>query len=1470
MRNKKNRNRYKKRTIPILFTFFTFLIVFWSSVNISAQDTESDSSVQPVIVDDFSTIGEIIKEHDKETFFEEAVVSPGKSTVIVDGEKAAFKETFDANSTEQNQALKNEDSVQDFFENKSDENTVYETKKNKDGTISVTTPYQTNRIILMIPEGSLHNSFGAKSVYYYTDGKYYVLTYENDQDTEKAYKELRKIYENNALIDYYINFSNQQKGSVDPTQYTDTNEFFWGYEHMGFDTLNKTAKDYDLEKEVVVAVLDTGIQANNPILKNRIDNRCYNVLNGNEDVTDIDSHGTNVAGVIAISTPDNVKIQAIKICDKGISSNSVFFEAYRYAINHGASVVNLSSGGQVAEDWIDQYDQYYDEATRKGIPIVCASGNYSNEAVNFPACNSKTIAVGAVCYDYSSHEYFLPQTAIGKELDFCAPEDVFTTSFKNDSVLCYAAGTSISAPFISSAYAYLKLVNKEFPCDEMYQILKGYCKDFGAEGKDDEYGWGMPIMPTLFKDYKGKNYISKADVTLSQNDFDYTGEAITPAVTVSYKGQILKEGTDYRLSYSDNINANQAVSEISIAGQHTGNPDIAPYIHYLVPTVTITGMGSYEGTATRHFNINPIDISKEPLVLKNTSYEYTGEKIDAEISSLGKIPLSDDNYNISCSDNVNAGTAMIKVTGKGNYTGEVTATYTITPRDIRQNTGVLVQTAFTYDGTAKQPTFIVRKLKEGQDFTVTYENNINPGTARAIATGFGNYSGSIIREFSITPLTLTGNDITLPSLSDMDYTGKALTPDINIEGYKNGTDFHVNYKNNTNAGTAQAVVIFDSPYSGTFEIPFRILPLDITTHSFALSKDSLVYTGKEIAPDVIADNLAQTAYNVTYSNNINAGTAQVIIKGTGNYTGEVKKEFTILPKEITSDLLSVDKESYPYTGKEIKPHVSVDGVPAEDLKLTYSDNIAVGTGNIHVEASDNYSGSGDITFRIVPGNIADIDITLDSDDYPYTGQDIFPKILADGLNADEDYTITYADNINPGKGSVILSGIGNYTGRKTLHFNIIDPSMISKTDIAGFENVLSIYNKSFVYDENEHCPTVEIKGLRKNEDYIITCSNNVNVGTATLTITGMGNYTGTIQRTFEIVPLNISDKEFGYTITLPASVFQYTGFSIKPKVSVNDLEEKDYTVSYKNNKNVGTATVYVTGKGNYKGTINKTFTIQCKHIWDNGTVTKNATSTATGIKKYTCTKCNSHYEETIPKIKATASSTEKQNPAVTTQKPANPTVTNKPNTATTKKEMIPLSGKEKEIKKIRNSKNVGSSSYLPLKLQGQGASSTSITLKWSKVKKANRYIIYGNINDGQHTYKKLGQTRKSTFTHKKLKKNKYYKYIVLACNGNNVIATSPSIHIATKGKKYGNCEWIGLKKKSVKLTVGKSYKIKATQGSANKISIKKYKGFSFESSVPSIATVSSSGKIKAKKKGTCIIYVYAQNGIHKKITIRVK
>ena len=194
--------------------------------------------------------------------------------------------------------------------------------------------------------------------------------------------------------------------------------------------------------------------------------------------------------------------------------------------------------------------------------------------------------------------------------------------------------------------------------------------------------------------------------------------------------------------------------------------------------------------------------------------------------------------------------------------------------------------------------------------------------------------------------------------------------------------------------------------------------------------------------------------------------------------------------------------------------------------------------------------------------------------------------------------------------------------------------------------------------------------------------------------------------------------------------------------------------------------------------------------------------------------------------------------------------------------------------------------YGNLKARSVTQTNNSIKVEWSRLSGADGYIVYGsqcNGNGKAYKYKKLatitnGKTR--TWTHTKLKKATYYKYIVKAyklVDGKKVITDiSVSVHAVTKGGNYGVAKAVSVTKIGNKKNVtevilkkGKTAQITAAEVKKDK-KIKHHRKLCYESSNPNVATVTANGMIKAIGKGSCTVWVYAQNGVYKAITVTVK
>lgn len=219
----------------------------------------------------------------------------------------------------------------------------------------------------------------------------------------------------------------------------------------------------------------------------------YRNFTTDSDVYDTLGHGTHCAGVIGAKTGNakgiapKCKIHSLKVLGhSGMGSNDAVAEAVRYATEIKCDIISMSLGSSRPDDHLHQAIKGAHEA---GIIVVCAAGN-DGGAVNFPAAFRETIGVGAVDKSGQVCEF----SSRGKEIVVAAPgADITSTWLANGYATI--SGTSMAAPFVAGVLAlYISSAKKDgekVTHKTVVDALSKTCKDAGAEGHDDVYGWGL-------------------------------------------------------------------------------------------------------------------------------------------------------------------------------------------------------------------------------------------------------------------------------------------------------------------------------------------------------------------------------------------------------------------------------------------------------------------------------------------------------------------------------------------------------------------------------------------------------------------------------------------------------------------------------------------------------------------------------------------------------------------------------------------------------------------------------------------------------------------------------------------------------------------------------------------------------------------------------------------------------------------
>ncbi|MCM1123387.1 MAG: leucine-rich repeat protein, partial [Eubacterium sp.] len=317
---------------------------------------------------------------------------------------------------------------------------------------------------------------------------------------------------------------------------------------------------------------------------------------------------------------------------------------------------------------------------------------------------------------------------------------------------------------------------------------------------------------------------------------------------------------------------------------------------------------------------------------------------------------------------------------------------------------------------------------------------------------------------------------------------------------------------------------------------------------------------------------------------------------------------------IPSGLWIAGVKDQVYTGKAIKPEVRVyDGsrrlTEKADYTISYKNHTKANDASdvkkaptIIVKGKGNYAGSATATFRIDPIDInADsVSVVLDTLAYNQKVQKKAPTVTFAGkkLSLNRDYTVTYTASESDayqevGIYPIQITGIGNFTGTKTLNLEITDKTLISKAKVVKVpdqtynngEEIRLSQAELVLYMKSKAEPLVE------RTDYSVRYENNCEIGTATAVVTGMGDYAGTKRVSFKI-----KGKAINKAVVTGIENKIYNGTEQQQNITVTVdysvlTQDKDYTVSYKKNKDAGTAQLVIQGIGAYSGTLKKSFKI---------------------------------------------------------------------------------------------------------------------------------------------------------------------------------------------------------------------------------------------------------------------------------------
>ena len=538
----------------------------------------------------------------------------------------------------------------------------------------------------------------------------------------------------------------------------------------------------------------------------------------------------------------------------------------------------------------------------------------------------------------------------------------------------------------------------------------------------------------------------------------YTGKAIKPAIDVYSDGTLLKLGTDYTIGYSNNREA----ADIYAENPKTHKP--------VPPTITITGKGNYKNTKI----VRTFTIEKYSLDGENSG---VSAKIDPTTVSYTKKPI------------------------------KLSPVVTLNGKKLKMGTDYILSTEA--DGSCEVKTLTKK------------------GTHKLYVVGKGNYSGSIRYTFIITDLK-----VSIGKIGNQPYNnGEEVKPSVIIKnGRSDVTDkFDITYGNNTEIGTATVIITakpgteFSGSKSATFKIEGTSIAKAVLGADGKGKIADYIYSGNPCMPKLnlfLSDTELTEGkdYTVEYTNNVNAGTATVMVTGKGAYTGTKKFTFKINKYDAGVDaggLIKVNNGvniSVKYEKGGVTPKVSVSfgGQILEEKKdytLSYANNKAVADEDaqntkgksiaptITVTFKGNFSGKRLKTFKISNKDIKECTLIVADKAYStkknawkqtkITITDVNGKRLAaktdynpnvryfSDISCDDAYELTEAtlptDKYPDGKGWVYVKATAAETS-KNYEGYVIGRYYVSGINIASVKAVIA----DQVYTGKEICPTEDM------------------------------------------------------------------------------------------------------------------------------------------------------------------------------------------------------------------------------------------------------------------------------------------------------------------------------------------------------------------------------------------------------------
>ena len=543
---------------------------------------------------------------------------------------------------------------------------------------------------------------------------------------------------------------------------------------------------------------------------------------------------------------------------------------------------------------------------------------------------------------------------------------------------------------------------------------------------------------------------------------------------------------------------------------------------------------------------------------------------------------------------------------------------------------VLSTSQYTYDGTAKRPSVVVTdaddKVVGAEYYTVSYKNNVEVGTATATITFDDAYSGSVDKTYEIVDSGLTWEITTPPTCTDdgqkrayNEETGEYEYEVIPATGHTYGEKWIVKKA----ATTAEDGLRIQKCTVCGYEDTVNAQTIE-QIKSIVLEYTSVAADGTEKKPAVtVMDTndivIPAANYTVAYKDNKEVGVATVEVTFAGDYAGEATATFDIVSNETR--VVVVEKATCTKDGLKRYYNIQTGEMVKEEKIYAFNHNFSgiYRTKTSATAEADGVKvavcsrcGAEDNTKTQPIYKIASV--ILEYEKSTYTGTEKRPGVIVKDSQGNvidaSNYSVEYTNNKNVGTANAAVTFGGDYSGTVNKTFAIVgtdlkweitkEPTCTTKGEKRALNPITGLWESQFI----------PAKGHSFGSEWKLKTA-------ATTTSDGKRVHICGICGAEDLA--NVQAVSRINTVTLAYSSVTYNGKDQKPAVTVKDAQGKvvaaaNYTVAYKNNRNAGTATVTVTFKGDYTGTVTRTFKIKANAVKVASTAIKKIENVSGGVK----------------------------------------------------------------------------------------------------------------------------------------------------------------------------------------------------------------------------------------------------------------